>query len=369
MFLIARKNLFTEKTRFFISVIGVAFAVLLIIILWGLYQNWNTEIGNYLNSIPADFWVTQAGMQDMFHSRSLLPDNLKSEIERIEGVESVNKFLAGKIVFKIGNEDKALFLVGFDTTNMIGKPLKVVSGQEIPLTNEIIIDRVFTQKNNLKIGDEIYIKDRDFKIVGISEGGNMVLYQYAFVRQEEVQELFNLVGRTNFFLVKIKKDFKTEEVSKKIQENITEVDVLTQSKFVDDNRKVVRETFLPILLVLSLIGVAVGVAVVGLTIYTATIEKSREFGILKAIGMENHSLYQIVFTQSLISAILGFVLGLGLSYLVAFLANLFVPEFAVSIEVFTLFLTFLAAVLMGIIASYIPLRRIVRIDPALVFKA
>jgi putative ABC transport system permease protein len=71
----------------------------------------------------------------------------------------------------------------------------------------------------------------------------------------------------------------------------------------------VDETFLPIVSVLVVIGFVGGVAVIGLTIYTATMEKSREYGVLKALGASNGRLYRIVSHQALISGVLGYILG------------------------------------------------------------
>ena len=178
MFLIARKNLFTEKTRFLISVLGVAVSVLLITILLGLYLEWDKKFTSFLASIPAELWLKQAGAGDIFHGRTLLPDDLRLEIEKIEGVKKVNKFLVTQIILKIEDKEEVLFLVGFDTENMIGRPLKIIEGKEIPNRGEIIIDHSFSQKKNLKIGDKIYFQNRDFKIVGISKGGDFVISIY-----------------------------------------------------------------------------------------------------------------------------------------------------------------------------------------------
>lgn len=372
MFLIARKNLFYEKTRFLISVSGMAFSVLLIIVLWGLYLDWNKRVSSYLISVPGDIWVRQEGASDMFHSLSLLPRDLKSQIEQAEGVKEVNEFLGGKASFKIRDakdgDEKSLYLIGFDTDKMIGAPLRVLKGKTIPDLGEIIIDRVFTQKNQLEIGDLLHIKGREFKIVGISEGGNMLIYQYAFIKQEELREMYNFSGLTGYFLVKTKESYNQGEVIKNIEKIGPQVDAVTRERFIQDNHKVIAEAFLPIIYTLSLIGMLVGVAVIGLTTYTATIEKSREFGILKAIGMENRTLYKIVFIQSLISAILGYIFGVSMAYIVAYLANIYQPAFTASIEPFNLLMALAVSVLMGIVASYIPVRKIANIDPALVFK-
>ncbi|MFP5368596.1 MAG: hypothetical protein ACLGIS_17520, partial [Actinomycetes bacterium] len=73
MLFLAVKNLVQEKTRLLISVGGVAFSVLLIMSIQGLYQGWSNKIGEYVRTVPADYWVTQTGATDMFHTPSVLP--------------------------------------------------------------------------------------------------------------------------------------------------------------------------------------------------------------------------------------------------------------------------------------------------------
>ena len=106
----------------------------------------------------------------------------------------------------------------------------------------------------------------------------------------------------------------------------------------------------------------------GLTIYTATVEKSREYGILKAEGFTNRFLYRVVFEQSLVTSVLGFLLGAGLTILIAPFAQDLVPQFVVFVRWQDMLGITGATLLMAIIAAFIPVRRIANIDPVTVFK-
>jgi putative ABC transport system permease protein len=112
----------------------------------------------------------------------------------------------------------------------------------------------------------------------------------------------------------------------------------------------------------------VGLSVAGLTIYTATVEKSREYGILKAEGFTNLFLYRVVFEQSLVTGILGFLLGAALTVLVAPFAQDSVPQFVVFVRWQDILGVAGVTLLMALIAAYIPIRRIASIDPVTVFK-
>jgi len=112
----------------------------------------------------------------------------------------------------------------------------------------------------------------------------------------------------------------------------------------------------------------VGLAVAGLTIYTATIEKSREYGILKAEGFTNSYLYRVVFEQSMVTGFLGFLVGATMTIVVGPLAHSQVPQFVVFVRWQDIIGIAFATLLMALIAAYIPVRRLTNIDPVSVFK-
>ena len=116
------------------------------------------------------------------------------------------------------------------------------------------------------------------------------------------------------------------------------------------------------------IGFIVGLVVISLTIYTATIEKSREYGMLKAIGAGNRHLYRIIFTQSAIAGTGGFLSGVGLTFLMAYLVGFIEPSFVTSIVWSDVGMVSGITLVMILFSAFIPIRRIAGIDPAIVFK-
>ncbi|MBI2411396.1 MAG: ABC transporter permease [Candidatus Kerfeldbacteria bacterium] len=369
MLFIALKNLLQERTKLFMSIGGVAFAVVLIILLNGLYEGWNESMGAYPKSIPADLWVEQDGVGDMFHALSFLPNNLSDQLKQIDGVNTVHPYLGRQTLLKLNGEDTSLFIVAVDPATGFGKPKTMEDGRWEDLKDgEIIIDEVFAKKQHLNIGDEIQIAERKLKIGGISSGGNMMVFQYAFVTLNEAKELFQLGDKVNFYVIQVAPQADQEKIKNTIINDIPGVKVLTKQEFVDTSRQVIKDSFLPIIYVLVIIGFIIGSAVIGVTIYSATVEKSREYGVLKAIGVTHRQLYAIVMFQSLVSGIIGYVVGLILAYPVARLSRYFVAGFMTEFRLIDIVWVFGATIGMALIATYIPVRRLASIDPAEVFK-
>ena len=114
MWTLARRNLFGERVRLAVSVGGVAFAVLLIVLLRGVFVEFQSKIGDYYRGVGADLWVVQQGTPDFVHAFSLVPDDARRDIAALPGVARVRPYLARQVGFRLDGQDVLLDLVGFD---------------------------------------------------------------------------------------------------------------------------------------------------------------------------------------------------------------------------------------------------------------
>ncbi|MFA6474669.1 MAG: ABC transporter permease [Patescibacteria group bacterium] len=363
--IIAGRNLLGEKGRLLITVGGVGFAVMLILLMVGLYQGWNTQMTRFLGSIPADLWVGQTGSGDMSHTISILPSTAQATLEAQPDVTQVAPFVGRRVNIKLNGSDQHLYLVGIDPTQFV-KPYKSVYGTTSPGTNEIIIDEAFATDQGLAIGDTLDILDKTFKISGISSGGHVLVFSYAFVTMDDLVDLTEFNGFVNYFLVRSSNIQRSEDA---IVQALTGVEAIDREDFSLRNSAIIREAFLPILGVLVIVAVAIGIAIIGLMIFTATLEKRREYGVLKAIGYTNSQLFVIALVQSLVAGVIGFVVGSVLAPIVAEIAAKFVGGFIYDLGVRELAVVGAGTLVMSAVAALLPLRVLVSIDPADVFKA
>src|SRR3990170_4404325 len=103
---IARRNLFAEKGRFAISVAGVAFAVLLILIVLALYRGWS-QTGGTFEQLPGQLWVVQRGTSDPFHSVSLVERSKLEAMASVPGVAAVVPVLSRQMAFSAGDGESS----------------------------------------------------------------------------------------------------------------------------------------------------------------------------------------------------------------------------------------------------------------------
>jgi putative ABC transport system permease protein len=366
--LLAVKNLVQEKVRLLISIGGVAFSVLLIMSIQGLYQGWSDNAVGYIRTVPADYWVAQRGAADMFHTPSVLPISLQPRLAGLEGVASAKPFSGRRGVFEQGGKDVNLYVIAYDSQNDVGAPARVVEGTAVPSAGEIIIDRVVADSEGIRIGDTLDLAGHTLKVAGFSAGGYVLATSFAFTTPADAEAILQLPGSTNFFLVTAAPGASLSAVADRI-DAIPGVEAISKDKFVQNNTSIITDTFLPIILVLLVIGIAVGMTVIGLTIFTSTIEKAREYGVLKAIGIRNTQLYAVVVEQALAAAVAGYAIGALLSAGVNALAGRFVPEFITELRWADYGWIFAVTLAMAVIAAFLPARRLSRIDPAEVFRA
>ncbi|MGH3084545.1 MAG: ABC transporter permease [Gaiellaceae bacterium] len=363
---LARRNLLDEKGRFAMSVGGVAFAVLLILIVLSLYRGWG-EVGTVYSELPGDVWVTERATPDPFHSNSFLRSDAVDTLLRVSGVRDVIPVYARHIAFRRGGSDLDIFGLALDLPPGMAVP-RHLKARFVPPRGRIVIDRVLAGAAGVSTGDEIALMDGRLVVSRVTTGGNRI-FETAFMNAADARSLFGHPGWVNFFLLSTVPGASVAEVRHRVEAALPDVETHTSEQFAARFGRQVSEGFLAAVAVLVAVGVLVGGAVIALTIYTATTERAREFGVLKAIGASGGFVYRVVIEQSLIVAVLGIALGTAAASVMASLVEKRVPEFVTELRPLDVAIVAGLSVVTAVVASFVPVRRIDRIDPATVFRA
>ena len=364
---VARRNLFAEKGRFAISVAGVAFAVMLILIVLALYRGWS-QTGGTFKQLPGQLWVVQQGTTDPFHSSSLVEVSELQRVSALEGVTAVVPVLSRQMNFSAGDSEEEARLMALDFPPGLPVPSDVRQ-RFLPENGTIIIESTLSRKAGLSRGEKAVFGAVSLTVGRVQPRSTEVLSPFAFVSFQDAEKIFGVADVVNYGMVVVEPRAPATEVAESIRAENPDLQVFTSEEFAKAIRKEIDESFLPIIAILVGIGFIVGAAVVGLTIYTATIERSREFGVMKAVGGSPGFLYRIVLSQSAVLTAAGFLAGFAAALGVARLASQLVPEFATQFELRDLGFVLGITLVMGVIASFVPVQRINSIDPGSVFKA
>jgi putative ABC transport system permease protein len=364
---VARKNLLAEKARLLMAVGGVAFAVFLMVLIQGVFFQLRSSLTAFIDEMPAQLWVAQDGAFDVWHSDSNLDEDLAGPIAGVPGVAAVEPVVTGQLEMETRGGHVRVVVAGIQTDqqrSVDGSPFGL---DAVPGPGEVVVSDMTMRQAGLEVGDTLSAAERGFVIAGASRA-DAGFRGFAFLQFEDAQDILVGPGRANFLTVFLDDPSQSDSVAEAIGSRLPQVSVFTKAEFADSSREEMG-SFTPVLAVLMIVSFIVGAAVISLTIYTATVEKAREFGVMKAIGATAGQLYRVVISQSFAVGILGFAVGVPMAIGAAALIERLVPEFLTMFR-WEAILALLASVLaMSLIAAYLPVRTVARVDPAVVFRA
>jgi putative ABC transport system permease protein len=371
---VARRNLFNDKTRLAITLVGIMFAVVLMTAQIGAYMAFVSNASQLIDNSPADIWITAKNTVNV-DSAKPFSENKINKIRETRGVLWIEKIAQtwGLMKLKSGGTE-SVQIIGFDTESGVGGPWRMKEGniKDVKVGNSIIIDESSLRRLGVKLGDKVEIFDKQTEIVGISQGvRSFTTYPIAFTSYKTAKKFSRIMedNQTTFVLVKLELGVNANEVVEKLREKMSGVDVYTKVQFSRKTRMYWSiQTGMGLGVGITvLLGFIVGTVVVGQTIYSSTMEHIREFGTLKAIGATNLDIYKIILQQAIINASIGYALGLLFTLLTKNLYErlgvvlILTPKLLISM--------FFITSIMCIISSFISIQKAAKVDPVIVFRA
>ncbi len=365
MFL-ARRNLFQDKTRLALSVGGVALAVMLILILNGFLTGMNHQITSYLDHSTGSLIVAQKGVSNLLGATSILPSTASVQIEKVDGVEKVIPILSQFVILDLNGKKQPAYMIGYEP-ELGGGPWKIIEGREPASNTEMIMDGVLAKRHGLKIGDNFAILDQNFTIVGLSDGTTSWMTSFFFILKPAAETLLRAPGATSFLLIDTKTSANITDIQSRLNK-LPGINALTKAEVATNDLKLFAKVFSAPLKLMVGIAFLVGTMIVGLVIFTATIERQREYGVIKAIGAANRVLYKVVTAQALVAALAGALAGVVLAYLIGQAIMAVRAQFLIIIEPRDILMAFVAGLGMALAAALFPARVIAGLAPAEVFR-
>jgi len=370
---IARKNLFHDRTRFAITLIGITFSVVLIFTTVGIYLGFMQDASFIVESIPADLWVTSKNLQN-FNFAWPLSERKLDQIKGVKGVAETEKMIHSWGVMKLfSGGTEQVEIIGLDPDGVFGFPWRLASGRPTDLNGGefIIVDQSSAKRlGRLAAGDVREINDYRVKVVGLTVGLKSITTAPYVISSYDTSALFNPYFRDPvFILVRTDPAESVESVARRIREQVRDVDVYTRAELSAKTRRywTVATGMGMGFLLTALVGFVVGMVVVSQTIYSSTIEHIREFGTLKAIGATNWTIYRIILEQAAVNAVIGFLVGLVLA--------LFIKKgydalgIAMQIPPLLMGVVSVLTLVMCLSASTVSIRKVRLLDPVTVFRA
>jgi putative ABC transport system permease protein len=375
MGLLARRNLFHDRVRFAVTLTGIVFALVLIIVQFGLFLGFTTTTSNNIDHSKADLWVVFHGVGYFDTGRSFSERKFYQVLET-PGVAEAEKYMQNFARWKRPDgRVENIQIIGVRPGSSMGQPWNIVAGSVEALKQEdsVIVDDLYKEKLGVRqIGDRVEIGDHRARVVGFTHGiRSFTTSPFVYATFKQSLDYTNPVSAEDsvaYILVKASPGTKVADLRKSLQQQLADVDVYTTAEFSRRTQFYWMFTTGAGLAVLTaaLMGLVVGVAVVAQTIYAATVDHIREYGTLKAMGASNSYLYRVLIEQAVWSAVLGYTLAIVVAHFIVGASEkggaLILLPFEMKVGMLVL------SIVMCVSAALVSINKLTKLDPAMVFR-
>ncbi|HSY69771.1 MAG TPA: FtsX-like permease family protein [Edaphobacter sp.] len=310
-------NLGHRPIRTLLSVLAIAVEVTMILTLVGVSYGTLDGTANRARGVGADILFRPPGSSAIGLSSAPMSDKLPKLLMQEPHVT----FAMGTMVQPLS---------GFDTINGVDlEEFRKLNGgfhylQGGPPVNDddMVVDEFYARQKHLHVGDTVELINHTWKISGISESGKLARL---CVKLPVLQALTGNPGHLSQIFIKLDDPGRAQEVVDALRLKYPGYQIYTMEEFtslLSINSVGLLRNFIGVVIGIA---VVVGFIVVFMAMYTAVLERTREIGILKAVGGSSALILNILFRETLVLALLGSVLGIVLTYGTQWLMRHVVP--------------------------------------------
>jgi putative ABC transport system permease protein len=386
------KNIFRNKARSSLAMIGIAIGIATILGLGLVTDGLSTSTEQALTAGAADFSVVSAsangpggGPGGFGGNQQLINETTIDKIAQISGVESVAGVLRSSISDNSASSTNSTnntnqqssssssgqpsmqmptTVLGIDSSNIEMYDVKVTNGSVYSSSNEVIIGKTAANSQNKTIGDTVTISNETFKIVGIYETGETMQDNGIIMSLSTLQNITNNTGKVSSILVKTTDSSSASTIAKSIESKYGDLSTSTSLSGMDrmnSGLDIIKSAVWGI----SLLAILIGGIIVVITMVKSVSERTREIGVLKAVGWTKKWVMVMIIGESLILALLASVIGIliGVGVVEVLSISKMLPFIQPTYSLILFIKALGIGLLMGVIGGLYPAYRASRLAP------
>ncbi|NYZ78090.1 ABC transporter permease [Candidatus Micrarchaeota archaeon] len=393
---LASRNLLHRRTRSVLTVIGIFIGIAAVVALVSLSSGLSNVISGEFQKLGADKIIIMSSAGGMFSSPFAseisahpLTTGDVDDIEKIPGVNLVGALLMKSVVAELSGESKNTFLLGIPLgkeKDMLADSMsfELSTGRDFKSTDKYaavigsyLADGLYKKK--IKPGDKIKLNEREFAVIGVLKSvGSRQDDSQIYVPIAAMREMFSDQKLVSMIVVQVKAGASAEEVGQKIlkkmrssrHQNEGEEDFTVQTpEQLSASFGAILDVVQAIVIGIAAISLLVGGIGIMNTMYTSVLERTKEIGVMKAIGARNSHILFLFLTESGILGLIGGILGVAVGLSLALVAEIAAAQAlgssifkaAITPELIAFALAF--SFLIGAISGVLPARRASSLKP------
>jgi putative ABC transport system permease protein len=384
MILVALKMLVGDKLKYLTLVVGIAFASLLITQQASIFNGYARQTGAWIrDSSVGDLWVMDEQV-DMSVDLKPMSDTTLNRIRGVEGVEWAVPMYYGFVsaIFPDGTR-RNVRVIGLDDASLIGAPPTMIEGtladlrkDKAVLMNADLADGPLTLKRNesgprpMRVGDRLSFNDNEVVVQGSYRATREFFWEPVFYTTFSRARFIYKDQRKGlqYVLVKVEAGKDVGQVRQAIAALGGSIDALTNKQWEDRTMWwILQETGILINFGITImLGLVIGLLVAGQTFYTFVVDNLRHFGALKAMGVRNFAIVRMISTQVAVVSMIGFGIGVGLAVMSGKSLGGVGLAFEMNWQIIAAGAT--GILVCSLLAGLLGLVRVIRLEPAIVFR-
>ncbi len=382
-FTLAFKNLIRRKTRSILTVLGVAIAIAVLYSLFQFQQGYQSRLKGELGAMGAHVMVVPKGCP--YEAATIALHGGKwprymdeSQLEKVKANPGVAD-AAGVImdaVFAPGN--KNVILLGIDEDYMKLRPAWRINGHWFDSDSSVILGSTSAQEAGLKPGDFWTVPEKNVRlhVVGVLSRTNTQDDGFVFVPRKTLQKISGLEGKLVLILIKAKHVDQTDELVASLKADEVDMNVFPLSELLGTIGALMASTKVFVSAIILIAVILGGVGVLN-TVLMAVFERTREIGMMKAMGGSRSDVFKLVWAETILTTVLGGVAGvlvaLVSSRLVEALIRGMIPYAPkgslIGFSLPTMLMCVVLSLLLGLVAGFYPAFRAASVKPVEAIKA
>jgi putative ABC transport system permease protein len=369
IFKIALKLLINDRAKFAALVVGITFAIFLIVQLTSIFAGILSKASANVINISSRVWVMDPSVNNPLNTIPM-PDYVLDAVRSMDGVKYAVPLYSSTALVKLkSGAYQPATILGLDDATLMGRPTLIEGKiEDIYGDNAFIVvkDQEYTKLEEPRVGTTFEINDHRGIIVGIGQVTTSGLFGIPTL-YTTYNRAIQYLPNTRFTIAHVLVEPKSEADIPVIKEQISRIGYLglTDREY---ERKTAHfyifQTGAGVnILLMMLIGFLVGLSISGQTFYTFVLENLDKFGALKAIGAKNSELIYMILFQASFASLIGYGLGTGCSALLIFMGKRYVPSYTADLGYWNLGLAFIMVLIIAGFTSLLAIRRVVRVQP------
>ncbi len=383
-----------RKLRSGLTILGILIGIASVVVLIALSQGLNDSIKEQLSSMgtdkilisPGEGSVSSLGMA----SSSELTDNDLEIIKKVQNVDLAGGYVYGSARIKFKDETKYTIVIGMpmDESKEIFNQItsfKIEKGSAIEKDSNYDANIGYSLKqgdffdDSVEVQDKIYIEGKEFKVIGtIVKIGNPKEDAQIDITLDKAREIFSKEKKLDMIVVKVKSekdlDKTVEDIKDKLRDYRNEKEgeetfsVITFQDIIEKTGSILG-ILTAILIAIAAISLLVGGIGVMNTMFTGVLERTREIGIMKAIGAKNSDILLIFLIESGIYGLIGGVLGIILGFLMGKGVEIIAAQslgsdlLKISFPLWLIFGALMFSFVVGAVSGLAPAKRASKLNP------